>query len=279
MTTQHEPDRLLQAFLDEGPEVLPDRVLDGVRDDIHRMRQRAVFGPWRFFTMRTFLASAAAVAIVLAAGGILWGNRDSFIGTTPTATPSPTATPRPGVPVGVLIPGATYRPQGFTQPFTFTLPDGFLDGFVRGDIWRGGHTFRLRDGSSGAVTFHDDAPLFDDFCNPTGTLPDVPDDVGAWLTGSEGLTVSAPHTVGDAESGRTYWDIELGAECYVPEGEQLPGNPVVAFGVGERHRVYDVPIGNDHIVVFTWGAGYHGEGDEVLATLNPLIDTLVASIR
>jgi hypothetical protein len=275
MTTQRDPDRLLELFLDEGPEVLPDRVLDDVRDDIHRMHQRAAFGLWRFFTMRSYLAATAVALIVVASGGILWANRDSFTG---SSTPSPTATPSPAEPVGDLTPGATYLTSGFTQPFTFTLPTGF-NGTVSGDIWPGGGTFRLRDDRTGAVTFHDDVPLLDDFCHPTGTLPDVPDDVGAWLTGSDGLTVSASHTVDGAESGRTYWDIKLGAKCPAAGIDQLPEGPVVNFSQGERHRVYDVKVGNDHIVVFTWGAGYQGEGDQVLSTLNPLINRLVASIR
>jgi hypothetical protein len=283
MTTQRDPDRLLELFLDEGPEVLPDRVLDDVRDDIHRIHQRAAFGLWRFFTMRSYLAAAAVALIVVAGGGILWANRNSFTG---SSTPSPTATPSPAQPVGELIPGTAYRPTGFTQPFTFTLPTGF-NGTVSGDIWTGGHTFRLRDERSGAVTFHDDAALPNDLCHPTGTIKDVPD-VEAWLSTS-GMTVSPKQKVGDSTMSPAYWDIVLGPECF-SGGETPPGDPVVLFSAGEHHRIYAVnipdtldpestDISTDLVLVFTWGAGYGGEGDQVLATLNPLIDRLVESIR
>jgi hypothetical protein len=277
MTTQRDPDRLLQLFLDEGPEVLPDRVLDGVRDDIHRIRQRAVFGPRRYFSMRMFLGSAAVVALVLAAGGIMWANRDSFTG---SSTPSPTASPSPAEPVGDLIPGATYRPMSFSQPFTFTLPASFEDGDARGDVWPDRHTFDLQVGSGGAVTFHDETVLTDDPCHITGTIPDVPDDVEGWLTGSGGSTVSAPGQISGAARSVTYWDIELGANCFVGDPADLPSpGPGVWFCSRERHRVYDVDLGSDHLLVITWPDAYCGEGNDVVDKLNRLTDSLVASIR
>ena len=51
MTTPRDPDALLAAYLAEGMEVLPDRVVDAVLDEAHRTRQRAVFGPWRTLPM------------------------------------------------------------------------------------------------------------------------------------------------------------------------------------------------------------------------------------
>ena len=73
-----------------------------------------------------------------------------------------------------------------------------------------------------------------------------------------------------------YWDIELGPDCYV--GDDPPGSPAIAFSAGEHHRLYEVQVGNDTILVATWGAGYGGEGDEVLDQLNPLTDELVRSM-
>ena len=58
MTKPRDPEALLSAYLAEGMEVLPDRVVDAVLDEVHRTRQRAVFGPWgtrsmsRAFTRR-----------------------------------------------------------------------------------------------------------------------------------------------------------------------------------------------------------------------------------
>lgn len=47
MTTPRDADRLLAAYLADGIEILPDRVADAVLDEVHRTRQRAVFGPRR----------------------------------------------------------------------------------------------------------------------------------------------------------------------------------------------------------------------------------------
>jgi TolB protein len=89
MTSSRDPDRLVQAFLDEGPAVLPDRVLDAVRDDIHQTDQRVVFGLWRTITMPRIFATAAAVAVA-AIGGV------AYMASRPVApdlgsTPSPSA--------------------------------------------------------------------------------------------------------------------------------------------------------------------------------------------
>lgn len=278
MSATRDPDQLFRAFLDEGPEVLPDRVLAAIADDVHRQGQRAPLRPWRFTPMRTYLAAAAVVLILVVGGGILWANRDSLTGSSspqPTATVAGTASPVPEPAVGELVPGETYRTNGFSQPFTFTLPDGF-DVAVRADTWTGGGTFRLRPGTNGgAITFHDDVALLNDICEPTRTLEDVPDDVAAWLAVADQLSVSEPQTLGNA----TYWDIELGGFCQPFGVEQLPESPVVWFNTREHHRIYDIVIGDDHVLIFTWGAGYNGEGDEVLTALNPLTDELVGSIQ
>ena len=74
MTTR-DPDQLLDLFLEEGPAVLPDRVLEAVREDIHRHRQRTRIGLWRFTNMRTYIAAAAVVAVVAIGGGLLLASR------------------------------------------------------------------------------------------------------------------------------------------------------------------------------------------------------------
>ena len=47
MTTPSDADALLAAYLADGMDVLPDRVVDAVLDEVSRPRQRAVLGPWR----------------------------------------------------------------------------------------------------------------------------------------------------------------------------------------------------------------------------------------
>ena len=281
MSATRDPDRLFQAFLDEGPEVLPDRVLEAIADDVHGQRQRTVFGPWRFPTMRNLMAAAAVVAVVAIGGGILYASMrgsEPPAGTDadPTATSSATASADLAEPIGTLVPGETYHATSFSQPFSFTLPSEAEP--MRADLWSDQNTLRLRD--PGAITFHDDAPLTNDICHPTGVIPDIPDGadaIGTWLESSDGLTVSPESIVSIGDSSQAhYWDVELGSDCV--GGGEAPGGPVVSFSAGEHHRVYAVPLGDDWIVVFTWGAGYGGEGDEVLQVLNPLADAIVGSM-
>jgi hypothetical protein len=71
MTKPRDPEALLSAYLAGGMEVLPDRVVDSVLDEIHRTRQRAVFGPWRTRSMFKPSLAAAAVVAVLVSGALL----------------------------------------------------------------------------------------------------------------------------------------------------------------------------------------------------------------
>jgi len=280
MSATRDPDRLLQAFLDEGPEVLPDRVLSAIQDDVHRLRQRTTFGPWRLSTMRTLLASAAVVAIVVAGAGIFLASR---VAPPPTGTapPSPSIAALPE-PEGVLDPGVTYDSGSFTHPFAFTVPASAGTGFNE-DMWDGFHTFRLRPQTGGAITIHDGQDMPNDLCQPTGVVPDLPD-VEDWINGSEGLIVAPVVQLTSGSLSVRYWDIELGPDCFA--GGDVPGSPAIAFSAGEHHRLYEVQVAKDvdgtleidTVLVATWGAGYGGEGDNVLAHLNPLTDELVRSV-
>lgn len=140
MTTPRDPDRLIRAYLAEGPEVLPDQSYDTVRDDIDRSRQRVVVGPWREAQMNNLakLAIGLAAVLVVAIGG--WNLLPSATGTGgvgPSATPSPAPSvyPRPSgsptapeyfPPIGELAAG-TYEAvsEADLVPFSFTVPDGW----------------------------------------------------------------------------------------------------------------------------------------------------------
>jgi hypothetical protein len=65
MTTPRDPEALLAAYLVDGIEVLPDRVVDAVLDEVHRTRQRTAFGPWSFGSRRRSVLIAAALLIAL----------------------------------------------------------------------------------------------------------------------------------------------------------------------------------------------------------------------
>ena len=71
MTKPRDPEALLTAYLLEGMEVLPDRVVDAVLGEVHRTHQRAV-RPWRTQPMFKPALAAAAAMVVIAIGGALW---------------------------------------------------------------------------------------------------------------------------------------------------------------------------------------------------------------
>ena len=104
MTRSRDSDALLSAYLAEGMEVLPDRVVDAVLDEVHRIDQRVPRGPWRTPSMLKFALGAAAVIAVVVLGGAVWlgaSRPGDSIGapsgpgtsSSPSTPPSPTAAP------------------------------------------------------------------------------------------------------------------------------------------------------------------------------------------
>jgi hypothetical protein len=93
MTERRDPDRLIAAYFAQGAPDLPDRAFDAVRRDIHRIRQRRVFWPWRAPEPRGLarvLPVAAAALLILS----LWLLSLPGLGPggTPRSSPAPTPT-------------------------------------------------------------------------------------------------------------------------------------------------------------------------------------------
>ena len=116
MTASRDPDRLIDAFIQEGAEQLQDQVYDAVRAEIEHKRQRTFIGPWRTPIMNKVFAyglAVAAVVVLVFAGSQFFGSSGGLFGAepTPTATPEPTLEPTPSpAPAPPL-----------TQTFTSTL--------------------------------------------------------------------------------------------------------------------------------------------------------------
>jgi len=147
--TDRSFDRIADAFLDQGPVVLPDRVFEAAFEEVHRTQQRRVLVrlPWRFPTMNTFAKLAVAAVAVVAVGFIgmnfLGSNGTGGVGApsvspsatvAPTATPTPTPSPAPTAPPlsGQFTSGmhgltirypATWERRPATKPWT----SGFID--------------------------------------------------------------------------------------------------------------------------------------------------------
>jgi hypothetical protein len=135
MTAPRNPDRILEAFLTDGPMELPDRAFDAVRRDIHSTRQRVVFGPWKEPSVLTLSRLATAAAVIVAVA-FAWINiRPSISGPgSPTPTPAITAGPSASPAIinnqGALLPGRytfdyvnAAGSEGATGPWiTITVP-------------------------------------------------------------------------------------------------------------------------------------------------------------
>jgi hypothetical protein len=147
MTKPRDPEALLSAYLMEGMEVLPDRVADAVLDEIHRTRQRAVFGPWTARPMFKPSLAVAAVVAVLVAGTLLVTRSDQ----PEIGNPSPS---HPGVAAPSSTPSATPSAESSPTPDAHSLKLTWakvaLDGHAPRVAWLDDR-FVLVDQDSGAV--------------------------------------------------------------------------------------------------------------------------------
>jgi hypothetical protein len=309
MTTHRDPDALLSAYLADGMSVLPDRVVDAVLDEVHRTRQRAVFGLWRTRPMfKIGLAAAGVVAVVFGGGALLSAfNPPPNTGTqspTPVATqaatpattlaPSPTpglpAFPGPGPQID-LVNGMTYQATPFSQPMTLTLPDVTAElgpgAVVNGHTYGGGgHTMQITYPDSDpekrgiAITIHDDFKIDVDLCNPDGkvqSVPATPEAVGEWLHALEPGPddgSSQPNVVTDQP------DIVVDGRVAKVYDVTLGSGCGDAGAVGDvstysyqSHRFYAIPTGTDTILVINWNQ----PGILPRETVNAISDRLVAS--
>jgi hypothetical protein len=97
MSTDRDVERIVRSWLDEGVNVLPDRVLDFVLDQVPATPQRRASWLARRFPIMTNamrIAVAAVAVIVIAILGVSLLYKGGVGGPSATATPSPTASPR-----------------------------------------------------------------------------------------------------------------------------------------------------------------------------------------
>jgi hypothetical protein len=252
MTATRDPDRLIQAFLEEGPAVMTDRVLDAIREDVDETDQRAGIGPWRTIPMLRPILAAAAVVAAVAIGLVAYSAFGPNIGSDPPP-PEPTPIPEAFPADGPLAVGTTYVVADFGEPVTFTVPSSLSETDVLGDISDAGN-FRVDAWDYGIVTFHDDVQIVDDVCNPTSAiqLPASSDDVATWLAGADGATVSDPMELTVAGRPALAFDVALGGDC-VSGGDQPVSGTAFWFQAGEHHRIYAIPTDDDMILGVTWG--------------------------
>jgi hypothetical protein len=123
MSSERELTRIVRSWLEEGVNVLPDRVLDDVLDRLPTTPQRLRWWQaWRNPTVTNaakFMLAGAAVVVVAVLGiGIYLGQTGGLGGPGPTPSQSPPAASQ-GEPGETLTP-ARYMVR--PEPFLFTSP-------------------------------------------------------------------------------------------------------------------------------------------------------------
>ena len=247
MTTSRDPQRLLAAYLADGMEVLPDRVVDAVLDEVHGTRQRAVIGPWRTPLMNSVLkvafAAAAVVAVVVAGLNFLPRNDGGIGGPGASASASPEPSPSSST-VLITVAGV---PDGTPPTLTADLPAGWEPG---------GNPFIFN-----SADIHAFVSLVDNtFSDPCAHIQRVPKvgptvaDLATALGEIPGTSATAPiqATVG----GNVATSIEVTLPASLPcAPEQFyywqdsPDNDWVSLRPDERLRVWIVEAGGERVAI------------------------------
>src|SRR6185436_13211780 len=237
-------DPTLQAWFDDGPSTMPDRVIDVVVDRIGRQRQRRA---WRlhgrpFMNTQIKLIAAVAAAVVLAVAGWNLLPRNGNIGGPPTEPPtaSPTAPP---LPEGKLHAG-DYVMRALTEdPMTFviTAPEGW-QGF--GGFFLGGPN--ASDAPSGVgISVNHDPEVVSNPCDSSahtpgpGASPPSIDDLVAAISSRADLQISGvTDTVLDGHAGKRL-DIQFPASLAC-SNQYIFAEPkgLYANGPANRWRVW-----------------------------------------
>lgn len=287
MTTPRDPDRLIRAFLDEGPTDLADRSYDAVRADIERTRQRVVIGPWREPRMNNIvkIAIALAAVVVVAVVGyqLLPGTGGVGGGPSPTPSPAPTLSPSPAAelpfpPEGALAVGRhSMTLNGVRLSINVATP-----GWTSNGSW-GLDKGNIGPGGAGFILWPDAVPdrVFSDPCSqvegpPAG--PSAADLAAAVATLPGSVLVSGPSdvTIGGKPAKLVVITIPEDAPC--PSGESgfhLWGhatNARYATELGETFRVWIIDV--DGTLVWIDGETYKGGGPEVGAELEQIVNSI-----
>ena len=264
MSSSRDLDRRIVAYLDPGPDALPDWVLASVAAQIHGTPQsgRLTKRLGGFTVLAGYIAAAVVVAVV-ASWWLALPSAPDLGG--PVALPAAS---------GHLEAGQAYQSEGFSLPLTFRLPAE--SGGAEADLLDG-HSLRLRPSAGGAITLHHDAALADDLCHPAGLVNDLDTvaDVRMWLRSSAGVALG-PERQLSLPAGRSAvaWDIGLADDCWASDQGEV--GEVVWLAAGETPRVYAIPLDGDVVVGITWAAGDGPQAD--FTQITTWADALVQSM-
>jgi hypothetical protein len=219
MTASRDPDHLIQQFLLEGAEQLPDQVYDAVRSEIEQQRQRVVIGPWRMPNMNKLvpigLVAAAAVVALVVGTRLLGPPASSGVGgvpsVQPSVAPSPSAAPsvaRPSAQVGGTAPGPFVFSGVGGPAITATIPAPGWSGDSGGGILVKNDNADPPDGAGMIGPWYGPLYVYGDPCRWSTTTPTTPvttvDEMVAALRAQKSRAASAPVDItADGYSGKS----------------------------------------------------------------------------
>ena len=275
MSAEREVNRIVRSWLEEGPTVLPERVLDAVLDQVPAIPQRRHSWPaWRLPLMNSegrIGAAVAAVVVVVLLVVYLLPRFTNVAGPpstpAPSSAPSPTPTPSPSTPPTLLHydpngnavsldPGTYLGADPFLVPVTFTVPGGW-EGVVAGP-----NLVALNEQAGwGALNFSVAPALFANPCHYAGLLSPQPgptvDDLASALARMPGVTTTTPADV--TVAGYQGKQLTLTAptnlyDCKLsPVGSfeiwQLPSGTTSDLAAGEADQVWILDVRGQRVVI------------------------------
>lgn len=191
MTNRSDIEHVLDRYLAEGGEQVPDRVVDAALDQIDHTSQRlALRVPWRFpempYLLKPALMGAAVIAVLIVGGVLLTRGPTTNVGGPPITTPSLSAPDSPGA-----SPSATPTLTDTSDWVAFTSerygyeiehPPTWIATPAVGD-WDF-ETDRLDWETADADTFHDALALFSAFASDVPAEMSEDEWIAAYYEGS-----------------------------------------------------------------------------------------------
>jgi hypothetical protein len=207
MNAHRDPDRLINAFLREGAELLDDRVYDDVRAEIEHKRQRAVIGPWRLPDMNKLVPiglGAAAVIALLFLGSQFIRSPTSNVGgpaSQPPASVAPSKAPASAPPSPIAAPPLTQSFTSTRNGISLSYPEGWTARAAT-EAWTESGYSVLFDPPTLYLDFLVDPVLGDHLFLTMASQPIGDATPEEWLAlqmaGEEGCTATEPIEVGGA---------------------------------------------------------------------------------
>jgi hypothetical protein len=281
MNTEHNVERVLQRWLVDGIDEMPDRVYLSILDRVERQpQQRAWRVPWRNDMNPIIKLGAATAAVILIAvvGYNLLPASSSQVGNpSPETTASPSPTGSPLALTGGPLEARDYVGRAFTgdpMAFTITAPEGW-SGF--GDFFMSGPK-GAQAPAGVAISFNHDPEIVTDPCDasahtpPPGSGSPSVDDMVAELSAREDLEVSGVTDVELAGYTGKRVDLQLPEERVCSHYVFAEPKGLYANGPSNRWRVWLLDVdGSTAVVVLL---DYAGTPAEDRAAAEAAIETI-----